>query len=172
MREAFADERIRPGMQEAYEAACREHGHQPGPALLPPRDTASACFVADDVDRAWEELGPFLLHDARSYAQWNAGDQTSAHISRAYSVDELRATSKSHRIFGIEQAADFVRAGNMLNLVPLCGGIPPAIAWPYLRHLGEVADLAAGQAGSGTEDGELGSALKRLLPTGDATHSG
>ena len=50
-----------PGMRETYEAACRAHGHEPGPALLPDRDTASVCFVADDVDAAWDELGEYLL---------------------------------------------------------------------------------------------------------------
>ena len=69
-------------MQEAYEAACRDHGHEPGATLLPPRDTPVVCFVADDVDKAWDELGEFLLHDARTYAEWNPGDEVTAGISR------------------------------------------------------------------------------------------
>ena len=47
--------RMCAGMQEAYEAACHEHGHEPGPVFLPDRDTPSVCFVADDVDKAWDE---------------------------------------------------------------------------------------------------------------------
>jgi alkanesulfonate monooxygenase SsuD/methylene tetrahydromethanopterin reductase-like flavin-dependent oxidoreductase (luciferase family) len=156
-----------PGMQEAYEEACRQHGHEPGPALLPPRDTASACFVADDVDQAWEELGPYLLHDANVYAQWNPGNETSAHISPAASVEELRATSASHRIFSVDEAAEHVRAGNMLNLVPLCGGIPPGIAWPYLERLQDVVQRLASSPGA-TAPGELGDALVQL--TGQAHH--
>ena len=78
------------GMQEAYEEACREYGHQPGPVFLPDRDTPSVCFVADDVDKAWDELGPYLLHDAQSYAEWNPDNLTSAGISFAKTVDELR----------------------------------------------------------------------------------
>jgi len=31
-----------------------------------------------------------------------------------------------------------VRAGEVLNLSPLCGGVPPEIAWPYLKRVGEV----------------------------------
>jgi alkanesulfonate monooxygenase SsuD/methylene tetrahydromethanopterin reductase-like flavin-dependent oxidoreductase (luciferase family) len=152
-----------PGMQQNYEGACQQYGHEPGPTLLPPRDTASACFVADDVDRAWEELGPYLLHDARTYAQWNQGNQTSAHISPADTVEQLRATSNSHRIFSIEEAGEFVLAGNMLNLVPLCGGIPPAIAWPYLHHLDDVTrDLATAQAPVDSTFGELSGALQEL----------
>ena len=126
-----------PGMQEAYDAACREHGHQPGPALIPERDTPSVTFVADDVDAAWDELGEFLLHDARGYAQWNRDNDTSAGISFARNVAELRETSKSHRIITTAQAIDVVRAGGMLNLSPLCGGVPPSIAWPYLQRVGD-----------------------------------
>ena len=149
------------GMQEEYEAACRQHGHDPGPTLLPPRDTPSACFVADDVDDAWNELGPYLLRDARTYADWNPGNDTSAHISPAESVEELRATSKSHRIFGIDEAVSYVRDGNMLNVVPLCGGVLPAIAWPYLKCIGKVEEQLSSSDGT---DGELRGALKTMLP--------
>jgi hypothetical protein len=31
-----------------------------------------------------------------------------------------------------------VRAGQIINLSPLCGGVPPDIAWSYLKRIGEV----------------------------------
>ncbi len=105
-----------PGMQNAYEAACSEHGREPGPTLLPDRDTPSVCFVADDVDEAWEEIGQYLLHDARTYADWNPGNETSAGISDVKTVAELRAMSASHRIFSVPEAITRVRNGEMLNL--------------------------------------------------------
>ncbi|MCW2650224.1 MAG: hypothetical protein JWR32_1200 [Mycobacterium sp.] len=122
------------GMREAYESACHEHRHPPGPALLPDRDTPSVCFVADDVEEAWAELGEYLFHDARSYAEWNPDNETSAGISRAKSVAELRDTSTSHVIIPVWEAVSRVRGGEMLNLAPLCGGLPPEIAWPYLKR--------------------------------------
>src|SRR6476646_2014430 len=126
-----------PGMQEEYEQSCREYGHQPGIALLPPRDTPSVSFVADDVDRAWDEVGPYLLHDAQCYAEWNPDNMTSAGISVARTVDELRETSASHRIFTVSEAIERVTAGQMLTLSPLCGGLPPVLAWPYLERVAE-----------------------------------
>jgi alkanesulfonate monooxygenase SsuD/methylene tetrahydromethanopterin reductase-like flavin-dependent oxidoreductase (luciferase family) len=126
------------GMQEAYEEACREHGHEPGPVYLPDRDTPSVCFVADDVDKVWGELGPYLLHDAQSYAEWNPDNETSAGISHVESVGELRAMSRSHRIYSVPEAAKRVRAGEIINLSPLCGGLPPEVAWTYLNRVGEV----------------------------------
>lgn len=126
-----------PGMREAYEAACRERGAAPGPMVLPDRDTPTTVFVADDVDQAWEELGPHLLHDARVYAEWNLGNETSAGISAAQTVDELRAMSRSHRVFSVAEAVEWLCRGEMLNLSPLCGGLPPDIAWPYLKRVAE-----------------------------------
>jgi alkanesulfonate monooxygenase SsuD/methylene tetrahydromethanopterin reductase-like flavin-dependent oxidoreductase (luciferase family) len=127
-----------PGMQEAYEAACREHGHQPGPTLLPDRDQPSVVFVAEDVDQAWSELGEHLLHDSRTYAAWNPGNHTSAGFSRVTTVAELRETGTSHVIISVPEAISLVRAGLILNLAPLCGGIPPEVAWPYLKRVGDV----------------------------------
>lgn len=127
-----------PGMREAYEESCRKHGHEPGATFFPDRDSPSATFVADDVDQAWSELGEYLLHDARSYAAWNPGNETSAGISHVNTIAELRDTSKSHVIISTSEAISRVRAGEVLTLSPLCGGLPPELAWPYLKRVGEV----------------------------------
>jgi alkanesulfonate monooxygenase SsuD/methylene tetrahydromethanopterin reductase-like flavin-dependent oxidoreductase (luciferase family) len=127
-----------PGMLEAYEESSREHGHEPGMASLPGRDTPTTQFVADDVDHAWDELGSYLLHDAKMYASWNPGDQTTASLSFAQTVDELRATSTAHKIYQTDEAVELVKKGGMLMLMPLCGGLPPEIAWPYVEHVANV----------------------------------
>jgi alkanesulfonate monooxygenase SsuD/methylene tetrahydromethanopterin reductase-like flavin-dependent oxidoreductase (luciferase family) len=125
------------GMREAYQEACQQHGHEPGPIYLPHRETPSVCFVADDVDKAWQEIGPYLLHDVRAYADWNPGNDYSAGFSDVKTVEELRANPTSHRIYSVGEAVARVRAGEMLSLSPLCGGVPPDIAWPYLKRVGE-----------------------------------
>jgi alkanesulfonate monooxygenase SsuD/methylene tetrahydromethanopterin reductase-like flavin-dependent oxidoreductase (luciferase family) len=126
------------GMQEAYEAACLKHGHTPGTVFLPGRDTPSVVFVADDVEQAWSELGEHLLHDARTYAEWNPDNQTSAGISHVTTVAELRENSASYVIISVPEAISRIRAGQILNLAPLCGGLPPEVAWPYLKLVGDV----------------------------------
>ena len=35
----------------------------------------------------------------------------------------------------VDEAVDFVRTHFVLPLHPLCGGIPPEVAWPYLRRV-------------------------------------
>jgi hypothetical protein len=96
--------------------------------------------VAEDVDAAWDEIGRYLLHDALSYSEWNPDNQVSANISDAKTVNELRR-SPSHLILTVDDAAGRMRNGEMLNLTPLCGGLPPELAWPYLRR---AADAVTG----------------------------
>ena len=89
-------------------------------------------FVADDVDRAWERIGPFMLHDARMYASW-LGDTAAASKSTAVTIEALRAESGAYRILTPEQAVEYVRANGALALHPLCGGCPPELAWETLE---------------------------------------
>jgi alkanesulfonate monooxygenase SsuD/methylene tetrahydromethanopterin reductase-like flavin-dependent oxidoreductase (luciferase family) len=127
-----------PGMQEAYESACRENGFEPGFMLIPEKDAATNCFVADDVDAAWDEIGRYLLHDAMAYSEWNPDNNVSANITTAKTVDELRHKSTSHVILSVDEARKRLAAGEVFNINPLCGGIPPAIAWPYLKTFAEL----------------------------------
>ncbi|OBB45992.1 LLM class flavin-dependent oxidoreductase [Mycobacterium sp. 852002-51961_SCH5331710] len=127
-----------PGMQEAYESACRENGFEPGFMLIPEKDAATNCFVADDVDAAWDEIGKYLLHDAMAYSEWNPNNNVSANITTAKTVEELRHESTSHVILSLDEARRRLAAGEVFNINPLCGGIPPAIAWPYLKTFAEL----------------------------------
>jgi alkanesulfonate monooxygenase SsuD/methylene tetrahydromethanopterin reductase-like flavin-dependent oxidoreductase (luciferase family) len=127
-----------PGLEEAYLVEARAHDHEPGSCILPSPDVPTTVFVADDVDRAWDELGPYLMHDVRSYASINSRDTNSVSISFAETVDELRAEDRSHRIVTVEEAVSMVRSGTFLQLQPLVGGLPPEIAWPYLRRVTDV----------------------------------
>lgn len=127
-----------PGMQEAYEKACRDNGFEPGFTLIPERNAATNCFVADDVDAAWDEIGKYLLHDAMAYSEWNPDNNVSANITTAKTVEELRHESTSHVILSVDEARKRLAAGEVFNINPLCGGIPPAIAWPYLQTFADL----------------------------------
>jgi alkanesulfonate monooxygenase SsuD/methylene tetrahydromethanopterin reductase-like flavin-dependent oxidoreductase (luciferase family) len=115
-----------------YKAECALHGRAPGPFIDPPAGAATSAFVAEDPDRAWQQLGPHLLHDARMYAAW-LGAASSVSKSTATSVAELRAEQGPYRIFTPEEAALHVRRNGVLLMHPLCGGIPPALAWEHLE---------------------------------------
>ncbi len=127
------------GLKELYENECRAHGHEPGFVQLPGDDAPTAVFVADDVDKAWDELGSYLVHDAVTAASYRHGDEGVASISRATDVTGLRDANGPYRVFTTDEAVDYMRAGQALPLAPLCGGVPPDVAWPYLERAAEAA---------------------------------
>ena len=131
-------------LRSAYEEEAEAHGHRPGWCMLPADDMTTAMFVADDLDRAWDELGPYLMHDVTSYADLNRDTGHNASLSFVSSVEELRAEDASHRIVTVEQAISLVRGGTPLQLHPLIGGLPPDIAWRYLRTVVDEVLPAAG----------------------------
>lgn len=124
-----------PAISEIYAAECRKLGREPGFCANPPADTVTAAFFAEDPDRAWRELGPYLLHDARAYADWMGESHVSASKSSAGSIEELRAQGSPYCIFTPDEAVAYVRRRRLLALQPLCGGLPPALAWPSLELL-------------------------------------
>jgi alkanesulfonate monooxygenase SsuD/methylene tetrahydromethanopterin reductase-like flavin-dependent oxidoreductase (luciferase family) len=132
-----------PGMVEAYHAACAASGHKPGFVKLPDLSEPTAIFVADDPDKAWNEIGPYLLHDARAAAAFRHGEEHVASISRAESVAELRAEEAgAYRVLSVAQASERLKQGKSLGLLPLCGGMPPDIAWPYLECAAQAVAVA------------------------------
>ena len=130
-----------PGLADAYAQACREAGHEPGFVQIPEPGLVTVMFVADDVDEAWDELGRHLLHDAMTAASYRHGQTGVASISTATTVEELRQ-DPSYRIVTVDEATELVRAGTILPLLPLCGGLAPDVAWPYLRRAVEAVERA------------------------------
>jgi hypothetical protein len=120
-------------LEAAYSDEARAHGRTPGLCLLTPRDATTTLFVAHDVDRAWEELGPYLMQDVLGYAASNKGNTATAGVSFATTVEQLRAENRSHRIVTVREAVAVARSGRPLPLHPLVGGLPPEIGWRYLH---------------------------------------
>jgi alkanesulfonate monooxygenase SsuD/methylene tetrahydromethanopterin reductase-like flavin-dependent oxidoreductase (luciferase family) len=90
-------------------------------------------FVSEDPDRTWSQIGDHLLHDARSYAQWQIdANMDSAALDTATTVDELRQNDV-YTVVTPDDCVALVREHGALALHPLCGGIPPAIAWESLE---------------------------------------
>jgi hypothetical protein len=87
-------------------------------------------------------LGPHLVHDAVMAASYRPHDDSVASITRADNVAALREVEGPYRIFTPDEAAAYIRSGRPLPLHPLCGGIPPDVAWRYL----ELAGAASAQA--------------------------
>ncbi|WP_019925325.1 LLM class flavin-dependent oxidoreductase [Nocardia sp. BMG111209] len=125
-----------------YRAECVAHGRAPGFVQTARPEAPTAVFVADDVERAWADLGPHLLHDATTAAAYRPGDEAVASISRAATVDELRDPPGPYRVLTLDAAAAAIRAGGPLPLLPLCGGLPPEVAWTYLENAATAVERA------------------------------
>jgi alkanesulfonate monooxygenase SsuD/methylene tetrahydromethanopterin reductase-like flavin-dependent oxidoreductase (luciferase family) len=129
------------------EAAYRDEGGDSAPGCFFPRaGVPITVFVADDPERAWAEIGGYLLADSVSYSDWNAHREGTASISRASSVDEMAAEKGAYQILTPAEARALVGTGTPLGLQPLVGGLPPDVAWPYL----EAAAAAAVPPAAGT----------------------
>jgi alkanesulfonate monooxygenase SsuD/methylene tetrahydromethanopterin reductase-like flavin-dependent oxidoreductase (luciferase family) len=126
-----------PGLREAYVSAAEAAGHRPGLCVLPSPETPFIVFVDDDVDRAWDEVGPALLVDAEAYRSWSDAAGTTegtASLSAATTVEDLRSSPASHRVVTKQEARRIVAEHGLLGLHPLCGGLDPEVAWRYLRN--------------------------------------
>ena len=88
-----------PGLGEAYAAAAREAGFEPGTCIPPAPEMPGAVIVHPDPDQGWREVGPHLLQDAISYADWNkdAGRPT-VRLSQGRTIEELRSERAAHRV--------------------------------------------------------------------------
>lgn len=126
-------------LADHYRDECRRLGRTPGLVLMPSPAQPGTVVIAEDPDKAWHEHGPYLLHDAVTYAAWQRSDQRSAVTSHASTVEELRDEGV-YRILTPDQCVAVAREiGHFggITLHPLCGGTPPELAWPSLELFAE-----------------------------------
>jgi alkanesulfonate monooxygenase SsuD/methylene tetrahydromethanopterin reductase-like flavin-dependent oxidoreductase (luciferase family) len=121
-------------LEHAYNNAARAAQQEPVGCAFPTAGVPLTMFVADDPDKAWDELGEYMLIDAIGYGRWNQHRTGTASVSFATTVDELRAEHGEYQILTPDEAKSYVQRGVPLALQPLVGGIPPDIAWRYLEQ--------------------------------------
>jgi len=122
-----------PELGALYEAELERHGKQG--AVFYPAEENSMLFVDEDPERAWQELTPFLLREAREYASWRREGVPRPGERPALGSDDLRA-QKRYEILTPEQCIERIRKhgpGFTPCLHPLCGGIPLERAWRGLE---------------------------------------
>ena len=105
--------------------------------FIPSSEMPTTVVVADDVDAAWEEFGPYMLRDARAYAAWLGTEHVAVSRSDADTVDALRSENGAYRIVDPDEAVAMIRSGHPLALQPLVGGCPPELAWTNLRCIAD-----------------------------------
>ncbi len=121
-----------PMMAVFYDKEAERVGNPTGLTMGPSKGAPTTVFLAESLDQGWEQFGPYMLHDAVSYREWMGKDNNSASLSQASSVAELREENGPYRIVTPKQAVELIKAYQTLSLQPLCGGIPPNLAWSSL----------------------------------------
>ena len=103
----------------------------PGPSPVGRNRTVA---LADDVDKGWLAMGPYFLHESNAYGAWLAADGMGAPYREADDVDELRASGDYAVLTPDDLVAELKSAPFPLVFFhPMCGGIPPELAWASLR---------------------------------------
>jgi alkanesulfonate monooxygenase SsuD/methylene tetrahydromethanopterin reductase-like flavin-dependent oxidoreductase (luciferase family) len=126
-------------LETAYQSAAAAAGQTPVGCVFPTEGVPLTVFVADDPDRAWAEIGDYLLVDAASYGEWNAPRTGTASVSFATTVEQLRAERGAYQIITPAQASASLADGHPLALQPLVGGLPIDLAWRYLEAAAAVS---------------------------------
>jgi alkanesulfonate monooxygenase SsuD/methylene tetrahydromethanopterin reductase-like flavin-dependent oxidoreductase (luciferase family) len=120
VREAYFDEAARVGFEHGFFV------EPSGPTFV---------HVSDDPERAWNEIGPYVLYEVQTYTSFQTPGQHSLPSVHAEALDDLKA-SPQYVVGTPEQVRVKLQAlpptaGVVFN--PLAGGLPPALAWPSLE---------------------------------------
>jgi alkanesulfonate monooxygenase SsuD/methylene tetrahydromethanopterin reductase-like flavin-dependent oxidoreductase (luciferase family) len=91
--------------------------------------------VADDPERAWAEIGPYVLYEAQTYASYQTPGQHSTPGVKAETVDDLKASPQF--VVGtpeqVRSRLEQVPPDGSITLSPLAGGLPPEVSWASLE---------------------------------------
>ncbi len=122
-----------PELPEWYADEAKRVGFEGGYVMRPSGPTF--IHVTDDPDRTWAEIGPYVLHEAQTYARIQTGGQHSVPMVSAESIEDLKASPQV--LVGtpadVLARAETVAAGGALTFNPLAGGLPPHLAWASLE---------------------------------------
>ncbi len=125
----------RPDSWPAYRAELAALG-KPDPGACPVPADSRTVVLAKDVEQGWEEHGPYFLHEANAYAAWAEGSDGISPYRPAGDVEELRTRRDYAVLTPDEYVAELQDAPFPFAMLhPMCGGIPPELAWQTLHLL-------------------------------------
>lgn len=126
-----------PECWEHYRDECLTLGKpDPGPCTI--KGFGDQLVLAEDVEKAWDELGPYFLYETQAYGAWEqeaASRGRPATFRPMASVDDVRESGQ-YRILTPDQWAEELAGTDepeMPVFHPMVGGVPPALAWRHLR---------------------------------------
>lgn len=121
------------GVMAVYREEMVKLGKDPGPEMPDLTDTTPVVVgVSDDPDALWEKVGPHCMHEMNTYAAWfRDGAGGAGPYWTVSDTDELRE-SGAYLVLTPDALVDMLRQYGYMMIHPLCGGIPPELAWETL----------------------------------------
>ncbi len=122
-----------PKLQEWYHDEAEKVGYTGGFVMVPQGPTF--IHVTNDPEKAWAEIGEYLLYETQTYASFQTPGQWSTPKVDASNVEDLKKSAQI--VVGtpeqvIEAARSIPKFGAM-TFNPLAGGLPPKLAWESLE---------------------------------------
>lgn len=121
-----------PALAEYYYSEAEKLGFKSPYVVFP--QYPSTTFIAEDPERAWHTLGPYMLYDALAYGNWRHPSRRAYAESLATDCESLKAEGK-YRILTPDEAIVVARETGSLHFAPLVGGTPPELGWESLELL-------------------------------------
>jgi alkanesulfonate monooxygenase SsuD/methylene tetrahydromethanopterin reductase-like flavin-dependent oxidoreductase (luciferase family) len=122
-----------PELAKVYDEECKALGVTGGFAIIP--DNPVYVHVTEDQEKAWAVVGPHMLHDAKSYDEWQKPDQRSAVHVHATELEAVR-DSGVYQCLTPDEAVELGNSTGQIMLHPLVGGLDPATGWESLELFG------------------------------------
>jgi alkanesulfonate monooxygenase SsuD/methylene tetrahydromethanopterin reductase-like flavin-dependent oxidoreductase (luciferase family) len=123
-----------PGLWHTYADECKKLGRETGdrwiagPAFL---------YIAEDPERAWQQVGPYVAHHADSYAGLtkSVGGENGGIFPPATDIEGLKKRP-DYQVVTPDQAvalAERYDPAGALLFTPQMAGLPPDLSWPSLE---------------------------------------
>lgn len=128
----------RPDLAQYYTELCAEAGLRPF-VIMPAEVNRGMIYLHEDPERAWAELGEYILWEAVTYGRWSTETRSLMHLPGVRTIEEVKASGR-YRFLTPEQLIDEHRsAGDFgpITLHPLVGGMPVDEAWKSVQLLTE-----------------------------------
>ena len=125
-----------PDIADHYRELCAEAGIRPF-VIMPGPVNRGMIFLHEDPDRAWSELGEWILWEAVTYGGWSADERSLMHLPGIRTLDEVKASGRYRFLTPDQLIAEVREAQNYGPLVlhPLVGGMPVEEAWKSVQLL-------------------------------------
>jgi alkanesulfonate monooxygenase SsuD/methylene tetrahydromethanopterin reductase-like flavin-dependent oxidoreductase (luciferase family) len=119
---------------QTYRDECTKLGKPPG--TIVDASGPFTIYVAEDVEAAWAQFGPYALHEMRSYSRWAAQGGARAPFSSVDTIEQLRSTGV-YAIVTPDECVELIRAqwdgGRIATFHPLTSGLPADLSWANLE---------------------------------------